>query len=99
MPLISLHNFLNESHTLDYMWLGERNSLEEETAAKYNIEFHQIAAGRIRRYFDVRNFYEPLKNLTGIFQALYMMFRYKGDIIFSKGGFVSVPVCIAGKIL
>lgn len=99
MPLISLYNFLNESHTLDYMWLGERDSLEEKTAFKYDIEFHEVAAGKIRRYFDVRNFYEPLKNLTGIFQALYYIIRYKGDIIFSKGGFASVPVCIAGWIL
>jgi len=38
--------------------------MEEETAEKNNIEFHEIAAGKIRRYFDFRNFYEPLKNLT-----------------------------------
>ena len=99
MPLISLYNFLNESQSLEYMWLGERDSLEEKTAEKYGIEFHEIAAGKIRRYFDIRNFYEPLKNLTGIFEALYCMIRYKGDIIFSKGGFVSVPVCIAGRLL
>ncbi len=81
------------------MWLGERDSLEEKTAEKYGIEFHEIAAGKIRRYFDIRNFYEPLKNLTGIFEALYYMLRYKGDMVFSKGGFVSVPVCVAAWIL
>lgn len=63
------------------------------------IEFHEVAAGKIRRYFDLRNFYEPLKNLTGVFQALYYLLRYKGDIIISKGGFVSVPTCFAGWML
>lgn len=81
------------------MWLWERNSLEQDTAEDMGIEFHEVAAGKIRRYFDLRNFYEPLKNLTGVFQALYYLLRYKGDIIISKGGFVSVPTCFAGWML
>lgn len=99
MPIISLYNYLEEAHEFDCMWLGERDSLESETALKYLIEFHEVSAGRIRRYFDLRNFYEPLKNLTGMFQSLYYILRYKGDFVFSKGGFVSVPVCIAARIL
>jgi len=73
--------------------------MEEETAEKNNIEFHEIAAGKIRRYFDFRNFYEPLKNLTWFFESIYYILRYKGDFVFSKWGFVSVPVCLAAFVL
>jgi len=98
-PLVSLYNYLSEGKSYDYMWLWERNSLEKEVALSKNIEFHDISAGKIRRYFDIRNFYEPLKNLTGIFESLYYILRYKWDIVFSKGWFVSVPACIAAFIL
>jgi len=98
-PLVSLHNYLSENGEYNYMWLWERNSLEEEVAKTYNIEFHDISAGKIRRYFDIRNFYEPLKNLTGLFESLYHILKHKWDIVFSKWGFVSVPACIAAFIL
>ncbi len=98
-PIISLYNYLWVDGKYDYMWLGERESLEEDAALTHDIEFHDISAGKIRRYFDIRNFYEPLKNLTGVFESLYYILKYKGDIIFSKWGFVSVPACIAGFIL
>lgn len=98
-PLVSLYNYLWEAHNYEYMWIWERNSLEEEVANTKEIPFHDISAGKIRRYFDLRNFYEPLKNLTGIFESLYCLLKYKWDFIFSKWGFVSVPACIAGWIL
>jgi UDP-N-acetylglucosamine--N-acetylmuramyl-(pentapeptide) pyrophosphoryl-undecaprenol N-acetylglucosamine transferase len=98
-PIISLINYLWVDGKYEYMWLWERESLEEKTAEENDIEFHDISTGKIRRYFDVRNFYEPLKNFTWVFESLYDILKHKGDIIFSKGGFVSVPACIAGFIL
>ncbi len=98
-PIVSLYNYMSEESAPQAMWLGERDSLESTAAEKLNIEFHEISAGRIRRYFDTRNFYEPLKNLSGFFQSLYYILRYKGNIVFSKGGFVSVPVCLAAFCL
>jgi len=98
-PIVSLHNYLGADTGYEYMWLWERNSLEESASETNNIEFHDISAGKIRRYFDIRNFYEPLKNLTGIVESFYYLLRYKGDIVFSKWGFVSVPACIAAFVL
>ncbi len=99
IPLISLYKYLKEDWKFEFLWLGERDSLEENAASENKIKFRDISAGRIRRYFDWRNFYEPLKNLTGICESIFYILRYKWDIIFSKGGFVSLPVCIAGKLL
>lgn len=97
-PLLSLYHFLWEED-YEYMWLGERDSFESEASHNNNIEFHDISAGKIRRYFDWRNFYEPLKNLTGIFESFYYIAKFKGDIVFSKGWHVAVPVCIAAFLL
>ncbi len=85
MPLLSISEQLREdSSEYTYRWFGERNSLEEELAEKYDIPFTHIAAGKLRRYFDWRNFFEPLKNLTGITQALIGLSRPRADIIISK---------------
>ncbi len=99
IPLIALYNYLHESGHYDFVWLWERDSIEEELAWEHNIDFHDISTGKIRRYFDIRNFYEPLKNLTGIVESLYYIKKEKIDFVFSKGGFVSLPVCIAAWIM
>ncbi len=98
-PIESLYNYIEETSHNRYLWLWERDSLEESAAAKLGIEFKDIAAWKIRRYWDVRNFYEPLKNLTGIFESLYYIFKFKGEIVFSKWWFVSVPAVIAAFLL
>ncbi|PID87524.1 hypothetical protein CSB07_00970 [Candidatus Gracilibacteria bacterium] len=98
-PLLSIYNHLNEEGKYNLIWIGNEMSLEEEIAEKNNIPFYGISAGKIRRYFDLRNFYEPLKNLTGIFQGIYYIFKHNIKIVFSKGGYVSLPLCIAAKLL
>ena len=99
IPLVSIYNYLNQSDKYNFIWVWESGQLEEEIAEKSWIEFHDIAAGKIRRYFDIRNFYEPLKNLTGLFEGIYYIWKYKIDIVFSKGGFVSLPLSIAALLM
>ena len=98
-PLISLYNYVKDDGDYDFFWVWEQWWLEERIASANDIPFLDIAAGKIRRYFDVKNFYEPLKNLTWLFQWIYYVSRYKIDIVFSKGGYVSMPLCIAAKLL
>lgn len=98
-PLLSAYNYLKEDGDFDFIWVGEEGGLEEEIATKNKIPFFTIPAGKIRRYWDVRNFYEPLKNLTGICFWIYYILKYKIDIVFSKWGYVSLPLCIAGFLL
>jgi len=99
IPLLSIYNYLKEEDNYKFLWVGEETWLEADIADENNIEFKDIAAWKIRRYFDWRNFYEPLKNLTGLFQWIYYIWKYKIDIIFSKWGYVSMPLAIAGKIM
>ncbi len=99
IPLLSVYNYLKEENNYNFLWVWEENGLEYEISMQNNIEFHDIAAGKLRRYFDFKNFYEPLKNLTGFFQGLYYIWKYKIDIIFSKWGFVSLPLCLAAAVM
>lgn len=98
-PLLSIYNYLKEENNFDYLWVWEENSLEEEIALENNIDFLDIPAWKIRRYFDLKNFYEPLKNITWIFFWIYYILTNKIDIVFSKWGYVALPLCIAAFIL
>jgi UDP-N-acetylglucosamine--N-acetylmuramyl-(pentapeptide) pyrophosphoryl-undecaprenol N-acetylglucosamine transferase len=98
-PLLSLYNFLKEEENYRFIWIWEEFWLEEKIAQKNQIKFLSLSTGKLRRYFDLKNFYEPFKNMTWVIQALYYIKKYNIDIVFSKGWYVSVPVCIAAKIL
>lgn len=101
IPLVALYNYIKENKwdKYNFIWIWEKNSLEEEIAKQNNIKFLNIPSWKIRRYFDIKNFYEPLKNIIGIFYWIYYIIKNKVDIVFSKGGYVSIPLCISAFIL
>jgi UDP-N-acetylglucosamine--N-acetylmuramyl-(pentapeptide) pyrophosphoryl-undecaprenol N-acetylglucosamine transferase len=99
IPLLSVYNYLKEEDDYNFLWVWEQWELENKISIQNNIEFHDIASGKIRKYFDFRNFYEPLKNITGLFQGIFYILKYKIDIVFSKGWYVSLPLCFAAKIM
>lgn len=66
---------------------------------KYNIKFEKIPAGKLRLYFSVENFFDPLKVVAGFFVALFKLFSIYPDVVFTKGGYASLPVVFAAKIL
>lgn len=73
--------------------------MEKQVSHTNHVPFYKIASGKWRRYFDWRNFTDPFKTLWGIGQALVSLAKLKPSVIFSKGGFVSFPVVIAGWML
>ena len=60
-----------------------------------NVIYHVISSGKLRRYFSWRNFTDPFKVIKGVFQSKRIIKEIKPAVVFSKGGFVSVPVVIA----
>lgn len=62
------------------------------------VEYHVIKSGKLRRYFDPKNFTDPFRVIAGAFQAERLISAIKPDIVFSKGGFVSVPVAYGARI-
>lgn len=78
-------------------YIGSYQGIEKKLIEECNIPYHGISSGKFRRYFDVKNFTDPFKVLKGYHQASRWIKKLKPDIIFSKGGFVSVPVILAAK--
>lgn len=81
----------------DITYIGSYNGMEKELIEAQNIPYHGIDSGKLRRYFDWKNFSDPFHVLHGFTQAVGLMHKIKPDIVFSKGGFVSVPVVLAAK--
>ena len=81
----------------DIQYIGSYNGMERKLIEEYNIPYHGISSGKLRRYFDPKNFTDPIKVLKGYFEASRLLKKLKPNIIFSKGGFVSVPVVLAAK--
>ena len=79
-------------------YIGSFDGIEKEIITQNNIPFFEISCGKLRRYFDVKNFTDPFKIIKGIAQATKILSKEKPDVIFSKGGFVAVPVVIAASM-
>lgn len=75
------------------------SGVEKRLIKNMEIPFFEIAAGKLRRYFSWSNFIDIFRVLLGILQSLFILMKAKPDIVFSKGGFVSVPVAVAAWIL
>lgn len=82
-----------EGYTIEY--IGSEDGIERSLVEKAKIPYHAIKCGKLRRYFDLKNFSDPFRVLKGIWQAKRIIKNIKPDAVFSKGGFVSVPVVIA----
>lgn len=80
-------------------YIGSHNGIEKALIEAQNIPYYGISSGKLRRYFDPKNFSDPAKVLKGYFEARKLIKELKPDIVFSKGGFVSVPVILAAKHL
>lgn len=81
----------------DIHYIGSYNGIEKELIEQFGIPYHGISSGKLRRYFSVQNFTDPFRVLKGFGEAQNLIKLLKPDVIFSKGGFVSVPVVMAGK--
>lgn len=83
----------------DIKYIGSHKGIEKEMIGKENLPYFSISTGKIHRYLTADNLIQPFKVLKGITDALKILKREKPDVIFSKGGFVSVPVAVAAKFL
>ena len=80
-------------------YIGSYNGIEKKLIEDYNIPYFGIATGKLRRYFDPKNFTDPFRVLKGFTEAVKLLKRINPDVVFSKGGFVSVPVVRAAGAL
>lgn len=82
---------------IDY--IGSENGIERKLISSLQeVNYYPIATGKLRRYFDWNNFKDPFKVMRGVMQAYNIIRRQRPALVFSKGGFVSVPVILAAKL-
>lgn len=81
-------------------YIGSHDGIEKELIGDGHPEvtYHSIQSGKLRRYFSMKNFTDPFRVGAGFIQALSIIRKLKPELIFSKGGFVSVPVVLAGRV-
>lgn len=96
-PNIALLDELKKAN-YEIAYIGSYQGIERDLIQKENIRYHGIATGKLRRYFDIKNFLDPFKVFIGFLQSIVLLKKYKPNIIFSKGGFVAVPVVYAAKL-
>lgn len=95
-PNIALMPALKENG-YEISYIGSYAGMEKQLIEEQNIPYYGISSGKLRRYFDWKNFSDPFKVLKGYGQAVRLLKKLKPDVVFSKGGFVSVPVVLAAK--
>ena len=83
----------------DIHYIGSYEGIERKLIEDYRIPYYGISTGKLRRYFDLKNFSDPFRVIKGFMEAKQVLKTLKPDIVFSKGGFVSVPVVRAASSL
>lgn len=99
-PALAIIDYIRECDTsIDSIWIGRNNEIEKTLIESNNILFYGITCGKFRRYFSLKNIIDIFKIIIGYYQAKSILKKNRPDLIFSKGGFVSVPVVYAAHKL
>jgi len=102
-PLLAITEEINRLQIKDcgfqFLWLGTKTGPERIMVEKESIKFKAIANGKLRRYFSLKNFIDPLLIMIGFFQSLAIILVWRPNLIISAGSFVSVPVVWAAWVL
>ncbi len=95
-PNIALLPGLREQD-YEISYIGSYTGIEKELIEKENVPYYPISSGKLRRYLDLKNLSDPARVVKGYMQSRRLMHRIKPNIVFSKGGYVSVPVVLAAR--
>lgn len=83
----------------EVFYVGSKNGIEKRLATEAGLPYYSISTGKLRRYLDVKNITDAARVVKGLGDARKVLKEISPDVIFSKGGFVSVPVVLAAKSL
>ena len=95
-PNIALFPAVKEAG-YEISYIGSYEGIEKELITAQGVPYYGISSGKLRRYFNLKNFTDPFRVIKGYFQAKKLLKKLKPNIVFSKGGFVSVPVVLAAR--
>ena len=98
-PGLAVASRLKELIPCRLFWIGSENGIDRAIVEKAGMEFFGIPSGKLRRYFSLQNVSDVYRVASGFFAARRLLKREKPALLFSKGGFVSVPPCAAAASL
>lgn len=100
MPALTVLKKINQGSVFDIHYIGGINSIERELVVDYNLTYHPIHTGKLRRYLTIENLKDVSRVLLGLIDSFKVLWKFnkKDTLVFSSGGFVSVPVVIAAKL-
>ncbi|MFH1112128.1 MAG: undecaprenyldiphospho-muramoylpentapeptide beta-N-acetylglucosaminyltransferase [Patescibacteria group bacterium] len=92
-PLLALVNeLIKKDRSNEFFWLGTKTGPERILVEQLGINFITIPAGKWRRYFSLQNVIDIIKIILGLIRSLYLLHRFKPQVVVVAGGFVGVPV-------
>ncbi len=97
-PNIALIPRLKESD-YEIHYIGSYDGIEKRLIQDFDIPYYGVSTGKFRRYFDPKNFTDPFRVVKGYAEAKKLLKKIRPDVVFSKGGFVAVPVIRAAAAL
>ncbi len=97
-PNIALFPSLKEAG-FEIAYIGSYTGIERQLVTDFGIRYTGVSTGKFRRYLDLKNLTDPFRVIKGFGEAKKFLKEYKPDVVFSKGGFVSVPVVKAAHSL
>lgn len=97
--LAILSELKKRSKDLEVLYVGSAKGMESKLIPEAGWKFKSISCGKLRRYFSWENFMDVWRVKWGILQSLGIIWKFKPEVIFCKGGYVSLPVAVAGGIL
>lgn len=99
-PTLSVKDELQKLNPdMEFFYISSKRKADIECISQENIKIYPISSGKLRRYFSFENFTDCFKIVLGYFQARKVLKKEKPDFLFSKGGYVSVPVAFAASSL
>ena len=96
-PNIALLPSLKEAG-FEIAYIGTKDGIERKLIEKENIEYHSVPTGKLRRYLSKENVTDMFRVVKGVKESFFFLKKLKPDIVFSKGGFVAVPVVLGAKL-
>ncbi|MFW6209891.1 MAG: UDP-N-acetylglucosamine--N-acetylmuramyl-(pentapeptide) pyrophosphoryl-undecaprenol N-acetylglucosamine transferase [Patescibacteria group bacterium] len=98
-PLLAVAHKLSRHEARPELYYFGPNPYDRDSLTRYNISYHYVPAGKLRRYFSLNNFFDVFRTLAGIVIAVIKLYIIYPDVIFSKGGYTSIPVLLAARFL
>jgi UDP-N-acetylglucosamine--N-acetylmuramyl-(pentapeptide) pyrophosphoryl-undecaprenol N-acetylglucosamine transferase len=94
-PAVAVVDELRRRGITQISWIGSHAGIEKDVAPSIGVPFYPIATGKLRRYLSLQTPLDAARIPLGVLQARRHLFRLKPDVVFSTGGFVSVPTVVA----